>query len=400
MTKNKGLRTKSPAPDVYPPVVVGDIVDARIVMGHGAGGRKMHRLIKNVFVKQFGSPALRKLADGAVLPGLRVRMETSRQGGYSHGFPRRKAVAVPWTDLVMTTDSYVVQPLFFPGGDIGKLAVCGTVNDLVVMGAKPYYISLAFVIREGLEVTKLEMICRSIAAECRKAGVQVVTGDTKVIERGEADELYVNTTGIGELLPRAQLGPEQVKPGDRILINGPIGEHEAAIAVARGAYRFRGKAESDCAALDGLVLPLLAMGHDRNVFISDRVPRLPKPAIRLMRDPTRGGLATTLNEFAEATGLGFVIDEAALPISSHVHGVAELLGLSPLYMANEGKVVVVADRKVEGRLLVRMRRHRLGKQSASIGEVVKGPEGVWLKTRLGSLRPLIMLEGEQLPRIC
>jgi hydrogenase expression/formation protein HypE len=346
-------------------------------MGHGAGGRKMHRLIKNVFVRNFGSPTLRKLADGAVLPVFCTKMGTVPRSARTRG-------TVPiFEKIVMTTDSYVVQPLFFPGGDIGKLAVCGTVNDLVVMGAKPLYISLAFVIREGLEVTKLEAICRSIAAACRKAGVQVVTGDTKVIERGEADELYVNTTGIGTLLPRAQLGPEHVKPGDSILINGAIGEHEAAIAVARGAYRFKGKAESDCAALDSLVLPLLA-----------------KPGIRLMRDPTRGGLATTLNEFGEATGLGFVVDEAALPISGHVHGVAELLGLSPFYMANEGKVVVVADRKAEVRLLARMRGNRLGRQATHIGEVVKKPEGVWLKTRLGSLRPLIMLEGEQLPRIC
>ena len=350
--------TKSQTQEWNPPGIVGDIVDPRIVMGHGAGGRKMHRLIKNVFVRNFGSPALRKLADAAVLPELRGK-------------------------LAMTTDSYVVQPLFFPGGDIGKLAVCGTINDLAVMGARPRYISLAFVLREGLEVAKLEAICRSIAVECRKAGVQVVTGDTKVIERGEAEELYVNTTGIGKLLPRAQLGSEQVKPGDSILINGAIGEHEAAIAVARGAYRFKGKAESDCAALDRLVLPLLA-----------------KPGIRLMRDPTRGGLATTLNEFAEATGLGFVIEEAALPISNHVHGVAELLGLSPFYMANEGKVVVVADHKAEARLLASMRANPLGRQAVSIGEVVKKPEGVWLKTRLGSLRPLIMLEGEQLPRIC
>jgi hydrogenase expression/formation protein HypE len=387
MTKDKGPRTNPETPEVHPPGIFGDIVDPRIVMGHGAGGRKMHRLIKNVFVRNLGSPALRKLADAAVLPGFHV------QSGYSHGFPRRKAVAVPcartrgtapiFSSVAMTTDSYVVQPLFFPGGDIGKLAVCGTVNDLVVMGARPHYISLAFIIREGLEVTRLEAICRSIAAACRGSGVQVVTGDTKVIERGEEDELYVNTTGIGTLLPRTNLGPERVKPGDAILINGPIGEHEAAIAVARGAYRFKGKAESDCAALDRLVLPLLA-----------------RPGVKLMRDPTRGGLATTLNEFAEATKLGFVIDEAALPIAGHVHGVAELLGLSPFYMANEGKVVVVAERSSEARLLAAMRKHRLGRQAASIGEVVKKPAGVWLKTRLGSLRPLIMLEGQQLPRIC
>ncbi len=369
--------TKSGTPEWNPPGIVDDIVDPRIVMGHGAGGRKMHRLIKNVFVRNFGSPALRKLADAAVLPVFGTKMGTVPRSARTRG-------TVPiFEKIVMTTDSYVVQPLFFPGGDIGKLAVCGTVNDLAVMGAKPLYISLAFIIREGLEVTKLEAICSSIAAACRKAGVQVVTGDTKVIERGEAEELYVNTTGIGTLLPRVQLGPEQVKAGDSILINGPIGEHEAAIAVARGAYRFKGKAVSDCAALDGLILPLLA-----------------RPGVRLMRDPTRGGLATTLNEFSEATKLGFIIDEAALPISSHVHGVAELLGLSPFYMANEGKVIVIADHRAEVRLLARMRGNRLGRQAAHIGEVVKKPEGVWLKTRLGSLRPLIMLEGEQLPRIC
>ena len=345
-------------------------------MGHGAGGRKMHRLIKNVFVRHFGSPALRKLADAAVLPGLQAKMGTVPQSARTRG-------TVPiFRRLVMTTDSYVVQPLFFPGGDIGKLAVCGTVNDLAVMGAKPRFISLAFVLREGLEVEKLDVICRSIAAASRAAGVQVVTGDTKVIERGEADELYVNTTGIGTLLPRAQLGPEQVKPGGAILINGPIGEHEAAIAVARGAYRFKGKVESDCAALDRLILPLAG------------------PGVKLMRDPTRGGLATTLNEFAEATGLGFIIDEAALPVSNHVRGIAELLGLDPLYMANEGKVIVIADHQAQPRLLAKMRRHKLGRQAANIGEVVKKPAGVWLKTRLGSLRPLIMLEGEQLPRIC
>ncbi len=375
--KSQATSRKLPELEVHPPGVFGDIVDSRIVMGHGAGGRKMHRLITNVFVRNLGSPALRKLADAAVLPAFNAKMGTVPRSARTRG-------TVPiFEKIVMTTDSYVVQPLFFPGGDIGKLAVCGTVNDLVVMGAKPQYLSLAFIIREGLEVTKLEAICRSIAAACRRSGVQIVTGDTKVIERGEEDELYVNTTGIGTLLPRANLGPERVKPGDAILVNGPIGEHEAAIAVARGAYRFKGKAESDCAALDRLVMPLLA-----------------RPGVKLMRDPTRGGLATTINEFAEATKLGFVVDEAALPIASHVHGVAELLGLSPFYMANEGKVVVIAEHRAEARLLAAMRKHRLGRQAANIGEVVKKPQGVWLKTRLGSLRPLIMLEGQQLPRIC
>jgi hydrogenase expression/formation protein HypE len=318
----------------------------------------MHRLIRNVFLKQFGSPALRRLADAAVLPQLRGR-------------------------LVMTTDSYVVQPLFFPGGDIGKLAVCGTVNDLAVTGAEPRFISVGFVIREGLASDKLEAVCRSVGAACREAGVQVVTGDTKVIERGEDEGLYINTTGIGVLGPRVRLGPEFVSPGDRLLINGPIGEHEAAIAVARGRYRFRSKVQSDCAPLNRLIGPLLS-----------------GPGVKLMRDPTRGGLATTLNEFADATGLGFVLEEEILPVSRHVHGVAALLGLDPLYMANEGKVVAVADQKAAAGLLRRMQSSPLGRPAVRIGEVVRRPSGVWLRTRLGSLRRLLMLEGEQLPRIC
>jgi hydrogenase expression/formation protein HypE len=345
-------------PEDQPLSVVGDIVDERIVMGHGAGGRKMHRLIRNVFVRQFGSRTLNRLEDGAVLEPLRGR-------------------------LVMTTDSYVVQPLFFPGGDIGRLAVCGTVNDLAVMGAEPRFISVGFVLREGLEVKTLELVCGSIARACREARVEVVTGDTKVIERGGDDGLYINTTGIGTRRPGLKLGADQVRPGDAILLNGAIGEHEAAIAVARGAYRFRGKVRSDCAALSGLLGPLLSV-----------------PGLRLMRDPTRGGLATTLNEFAEVSGFGFIIDEEAIPMTAPVRGVARLLGLDPFYMANEGKVVVVVAEKSRASLLARMRRHRLGLKAARIGSVVRSPKGVWLRTRLGSLRPLIMLEGEQLPRIC
>jgi hydrogenase expression/formation protein HypE len=332
--------------------------DERIVMGHGAGGRKMHRLIRDVFVRNFGSPALRKLGDAAVLPAQHGR-------------------------LAMSTDSYVVQPLFFPGGDIGKLAICGTVNDLAVSGAEPKFISVGFVIREGLELSALERVCRSIAAEARRARVQVVTGDTKVIERGGDEGLYINTTGVGVMPGGVAPGPESVKPGDAVLLSGGLGEHEAAIAVARGAYRFRGKVESDCASLVQLVRPLWAT-----------------PGTRLMRDPTRGGLATTLNEFAEATRLGFVIEEENLPVSAPVRGVAELLGLDPLYMANEGKVVVVASAQTAADKLRLLRRNRLGKDAARIGEATKALRGVWLRTRLGSLRPLIMLEGEQLPRIC
>jgi hydrogenase expression/formation protein HypE len=339
-----------------PPAVIGEIRDERVVSGHGAGGRKMHRLIQDVFLREFGSRALRRLEDGAVLP---------QQRG----------------DIVMTTDSYVVQPLFFPGGDIGKLAVCGTVNDMAVMGAEPRYLSVGFVLRQGLKLEVLEQVCRSIGRTCRAAGVEVVTGDTKVIERGEDEGLYINTTGIGTRPKGARLGAEQVRPGDAVILSGVLGEHEAAVAVARGAYRFRGSVRSDCACLNGLVRSL------------------PK-GIRLMRDPTRGGLATTLNEFAQAADLGIIIDAGAVSIPTPVRGVARLLGLDPLYMANEGKVVLAAAARASARVLAAMRRHRLGRRAARIGTVVESPKGVWLRTGVGSLRRLIMLEGEQLPRIC
>lgn len=337
---------------------LGDIKDERIVLGHGAGGRKMHRLIARVFLRHFGNPILRRLEDAALLPASGRR-------------------------LAMTTDSYVVQPLFFPGGDIGKLSVCGTVNDLAVMGARPRYLSVGMVLREGVEVSVLERICSSMAATARQAGVQIVAGDTKVIERYADEGVYVNTTGIGLIEAKRALGPESVRPGDVLLVNGPIGEHEAAIALARGLYGFRSRIQSDCAPLWGLVRKLLAAG-----------------GVRMMRDPTRGGVATTLTEFADATGLGFVVEEELLPVSRGVRAVAELLGLDPLYMANEGKVVVVASAEKGGNLVRAMRSDAHGRLGTLIGRVVKKPEGAWVQTRLGSLRRLIMLEGEQLPRIC
>ncbi len=341
---------------VNPPGIVGEIPDEQIVSGHGAGGRKMHRLIRNVFVRQFGGRVLSRLEDAAVLASL-------------HGEP------------VMTTDSYVVRPLFFPGGDIGRLAVCGTVNDLAVMGARPRYLSVGFVLRQGLRLELLENVCRSIGRTCRQAGVEVVTGDTKVIERGEDEGLYVNTTGIGTRPARTRLGVEFVRPGDDVIVSGAVGEHEAAIAVARGAYRFKGRVRSDCAPLHDLI---------------GRLPR----GVRVMRDPTRGGLATVLNEFADSAGLGIVIDAETIPVPAPVRGVARLLGLDPLYMANEGKVVVISDPRSSAGVLRSMHGHRLGRAAVRIGSVVEKPEGVWLKTAVGGLRPLITLEGEQLPRIC
>lgn len=330
----------------------------RIVMGHGAGGRKMHRLIRELFVRHFGSAALAPLADAGV-----VRLGAG--------------------PVAVSTDSFVVQPLFFPGGDIGKLAVCGTVNDLAVSGAVPRFLSVGFILREGLELAALERVCRSLGATARSAGVEVVTGDTKVIEAGPDSGLYINTTGFGRLAPGVRLGPGLVRPGDVVIVSGGIGEHEAAVAVARGQWGFRSRLRSDCAPLHRLVERALGAG-----------------GVRLARDPTRGGLATTLNEFADETGMEFELDESAVPVGRGVRAVAALLGLDPLYMANEGKVVLVAAPGRAAAVLHALRTHPLGRRAAVVGRVAAGPAGVWLRTAAGSRRRLIMLEGEQLPRIC
>jgi hydrogenase expression/formation protein HypE len=355
----KGKLSGSKVKEVYPPAFTAELEGDRIVLAHGAGGRKMHRLIDRMFIKHFGNPVLNRLEDSAVL-----KLKSGR--------------------VCFTTDSYVVQPIFFPGGDIGKLAVCGTVNDLAVCGAIPEYITVSFVLREGVKIDTLEQVCRSIARTARRAGVQIVAGDTKVIEAGEATggEIYINTSGIGVRRP-VRLGVEFVKPGDVIIINGGLGEHEASVAVARGDYRLRAGLRSDCAPLNRLIAAVLDCG-----------------GVKLMRDPTRGGLATTLNEFVWNRARGLIIDEARLPVSRGVRGVAELLGLDPLYMANEGKVVMVAAPDRAAALIRVLRRYPEGRNAVVIGEVVKEPAGVWLRTRLGSLRRLLMLEGEQLPRIC
>ncbi len=338
--------------------VSGGIRDEQIVAGHGAGGRKMHRLIGEVFLRQFGSAELRRLEDAAVLAG-------------------------PGCRLALSTDSYVVRPLFFPGGDIGKLAVCGTVNDLAMVGAVPDCLSVAMVIREGTAVEVVGRVARSIGRTCRSAGVRVVTGDTKVIERGEDEGLYVNTTGVGRVAPGVRLGAERIRRGDAVVLSGGIGEHEAAIAVARGLYGFRSRVKSDCACLHRLVATMLRAGE-----------------IRMMRDPTRGGLATTLNEMADASGFGITVFEDRLPVRREVRGVASLLGLDPLYMANEGKVVAVCSRTSAARMVRAMRRRADGRHSAVIGTVSGRPAGVWIRTAAGGLRRLMMHEGAQLPRIC
>jgi hydrogenase expression/formation protein HypE len=361
--------------------------DDVITLAHGSGGRKMHRLIGEMFLKHFGNPILRRLEDAAEF--------TIRHSPHARDLKRSACVR-----LALTTDSYVVQPLFFPGGDIGKLAICGTVNDLAVKGATPRYLATGFIISTGISYGQLARICRSMAATARRAGVQILTGDTKVIAgtgfgNQESNtqhptpntyhpELYINTSGIGVYDHDHHYGAEHIKPGDRILINGSIGDHEAAIVLARGEFDFHADLKSDCAPLNGLIAGLIRTGAD----------------IKMMRDPTRGGVATTLNEIAQAAGLGIIIKEENLVVRPAVHGVCELLGFEPLYLANEGKVLVVADRRDEGRLLSAMHRHPLARSGAVIAEVTDERSGVWLRTKLGSLRPMLMLEGQQLPRIC
>ncbi len=341
--------------------------DSHLTLDYGSGGRKMHRLIKELFYTYFQNPILAKFEDSAEL-------------NLHNNQP----------DFCLTIDSYVVQPLFFPGGDIGKLSICGTVNDLAVKGAKPLYIAISFVLQEGISIKTLEKICLSIAKTAKAVNVPIVTGDTKVIEkRNPHEEIIITTCGVGRILKHFQqptLSAKNIKKGDKILINGPIGVHEASIILARGDYDFKAKVESDCAPLYSLIETL-----------ADN-----KCKIKMMRDPTRGGLATTLNEIADTGQLGIIIDEESIPIQPSVRGICDLLGFDPLYLANEGKVVIVADAQDGQKILKIMKKHHLGKNSAIIGEVVdrKYGIGVWLKTKIGSQRPVIQLEGHQIPRIC
>lgn len=332
-----------------------------ISLPHGSGGRKMHRLIKELFLRYFSNPILDRLEDSAELIEPRLKKR-----------------------FALTTDAYVIKPIFFPGGDIGKLAIAGTVNDLAVKGATPLYLSVSFIIREGFRLSDLARICQSMAKEAKIARIKIVTGDTKVIERQAQTEIYLTTSGVGIYSNHHQLGAEFIKPGDLVLINGSIGEHETAVILARGEFTFKAPIKSDCAALNHLIADLLLTSNK----------------IRMMRDPTRGGLATTLNEIAEKAKLGIIIDEAKIKVKPAVKGICDLLGFDPLYLANEGKVVIIAANAEANRLLNRLHRHQLGKDANIIGEVVKKPKGVWVKTKLGSLKPLLMLEGMQLPRIC
>jgi hydrogenase expression/formation protein HypE len=336
----------------------------RIKLAHGSGGSLMHELIARVIVPRFGGEVLGRLEDAAELADVGGRRI---EGGR----------------LAFTTDSYVVQPLFFPGGDIGKLAIAGTVNDLAVKGAAPACLTLALVIEEGFPIADLERVLDSAAATARDAGVAVVAGDTKVVERGAVGGLIVNTAGIGVIPDGVSLGSERVRDGDSVVVSGTIGDHETAIVIARKGLRVEEAVESDCAAVHGVVAAALDACPD----------------VRVMRDPTRGGLGTTLNEIAAAAGAGITIDERSIPVRAAVRAVCEILGFDPLYMACEGKVVAVVPAEGAEAVVRAMRAHPLGREAAVIG-TVGGRRGVYLRTAVGGVRPVVMLEGVQLPRIC
>jgi hydrogenase expression/formation protein HypE len=336
-----------------------------ILLAHGSGGRLSHDLVEKLFLKHFGNPVLLQLDDSAV-----VDIPQGRQ-------PR----------IAFSTDSYVISPLVFPGGDIGKLAVCGTVNDLSMSGAQPLWLSAGFIIEEGLALADLEQIVASMAATADLAGVQIVTGDTKVVDRGSADKLFINTAGVGLVPSGVMIAGDQAQPGDLILLNGTIGDHGMTIMTQREGLQFASPLESDCAPLNGLVASLLEA--------------LPAGAVHCLRDPTRGGLATALNELAARSRVGIEIDETSLPVREPVRAACELLGLDPLYVANEGKLIAIVAPEAADTALAALRADRYGREATIVGQVVEGHPGrVVLRTQLGARRMVDMLVGEQLPRIC
>ena len=338
----------------------------QIVLGHGSGGKLSAELIDKVFVSRFRNPTLEKMDDQA-------------------------ALEIGGARLAFTTDSFVVTPIFFPGGDIGTLAVNGTVNDLAVGGARPLYLAAAFILEEGLATEELSRVVDSMARAAAGAGVQLVTGDTKVVNRGKGDKVFITTTGIGVMERPTQLSADRARPGDKVLLSGYIGDHGITILSQREGLEFEGALESDCAALHGLVAAML-----------DEAEAAGNPGgVRVMRDPTRGGVATVLNEIAGRSRVGMVLRESAIPVRETVRGACEMLGLDPLYVANEGKLVAVVSPEIAERVLTAMRAHPLGADSCLIGEVVEQPAGmVLMKTGVGGTRVVDVLFGEQLPRIC
>ncbi len=331
----------------------------KIIMAHGSGGKLAHELIEKTFLNALANPLLAKLDDSAVFD-----------------FKGR---------LAFTTDSYVVKPIFFPGGDIGRLAVCGTINDLAMSGAVPLYLSLAFIIEEGLLRDDLIRILTSIQATSKEAGVLIVTGDTKVVDRGSADKLFINTAGLGLVPNGVNISGSNAKPGDKVILSGTMGDHGIAVMSQREGLIFSTLLSSDCAPLNGLVADMIEASS----------------RIHAMRDPTRGGLATTLNELAAQSKVGIRIEEEKIPVRDEVRGACEMLGLDPLYVANEGKLVALVGPEDAEAVLEKMRRNSYGREASIIGEVRQDHPGrVVMKTRIGASRIVDMLVGDPLPRIC
>ena len=344
----------------------GKLASKVITLAHGGGGKVMRDLIDDVFIEAFNNPHLNTLEDQA-------RFELSD-------------LAKSGDRLALTTDSYVIDPIFFPGGDIGKLSICGTVNDLAVSGAIPLYLTCGMIIEEGMQVDTLRKIVKSMADTAKMAGVQIVTGDTKVVERGSCDKIFINTAGVGVIHQDFNLGSDKAQAHDRILVNGFLGDHGAAILDARGDMNLQSPIESDCAPLQDLIQTLLKAA----------------PNTRFIRDATRGGIASVLNEIAASSQCGIEIIETSTPIRTEVKGFCEILGLDPLYLANEGKLVVIVPADESEAALAALRSHPLGADSADIGTILEnGRVGrVYMKTSFGGKRIVDMLVGEQLPRIC
>jgi len=332
----------------------------RIQMAHGNGGKLSHDLVKKIMWPAFANDIL-----GAMHDGAQLNINGAR--------------------LAFSTDSYVVKPLFFAGGDIGKLAVCGTVNDVAMNGAVPLYLSVGFVLEEGFPIDSLKRIVASMQHAAAEAGVYIVTGDTKVVEKGAVDGIFINTAGIGQIMDGIGIAGQNARPGQDIILNGYLGEHALAVMSERHGLEFPQTVVSDCAPLNGLVVELLST----------------VPQIAVLRDPTRGGLATTLNEIASQSQVGIMLDETSIPVSTAVQAACDILGFDPLYLANEGKMIVFVDKEYTTEVLRIMQSHMYGREARVIGEVVAKPIGqVGLRTGIGGVRLLDMLIGDQLPRIC
>jgi hydrogenase expression/formation protein HypE len=353
----------------------------RVLLGHGSGGTLSNDLIRKLFVPGFGSDVLSRLEDQATIELSGFRVQGSGNRSPLNPEPRTLSPR-----LAFTTDSFVVRPIFFPGGDVGKLAVHGTVNDLAVGGATPLFLSAAFILEEGLPLEDLKRIVGSMRQACDDAGVQLVTGDTKVVDRGKGDQIFITTSGIGVVPDGVNLSIRNAKPGDVVIVSGTIGDHGISIMSVREGIEFETVLESDSAALTDLVRVMLETCPNE---------------IRCMRDPTRGGLSSAMNELADASNVGVALNESAIPIRTEVRSACDMLGLDPLYVANEGKLIAVVSEDAAEKLLRAMRAHPLGKDSANIGRITDDhAEMVVLRTLVGGERVVTMLTGEQLPRIC